>query len=145
MLTVRNQELLLLPAHPQANGQVKVMNRSLLKIIKTWFKESKGIYPEELPSVLWAYRTTAKTHTRETPFRFAYGDEAVIPTKVKLTSYKVGNHDERKSVEAMRLQLDLMDEVRAAAKQRLDDTKTSWPNTTTSKLDTETSRSETSS
>ena len=24
------------PAHPQANKQVKVMNRSLLKIIKTW-------------------------------------------------------------------------------------------------------------
>ena len=24
------------PAHPQANGQVEVTNRSLLKIIKTW-------------------------------------------------------------------------------------------------------------
>ena len=40
------------PAHPQANGQVEVTNRSLLKIIKTQLKGAKGIWPEELPSVL---------------------------------------------------------------------------------------------
>ena len=43
-----------LPAHPQANGQVEVTNRSLLKIIKTQLKGAKGIWPDELPSVLWA-------------------------------------------------------------------------------------------
>ena len=43
------------PAHPQANGQVEVTNRSLLKIIKTWLEGAKGIWPDELPSVLWAY------------------------------------------------------------------------------------------
>ena len=31
------------PAHPQANGQVKVTNRSLLKIIKTPLEGAKGI------------------------------------------------------------------------------------------------------
>jgi len=56
------------PTHPQANGQVEVTNRSLLKIIKTRFEGTKGIWPEELPSVLWAYRTTARTPTGETPF-----------------------------------------------------------------------------
>ena len=30
------------PAHPQANGQVEVMNRSLLKIIKTRLEGAKG-------------------------------------------------------------------------------------------------------
>ena len=45
--------------------------------------------------------------------------EAVIPAKVGLTTYKVDNHDERRNNEAMRLQLDLVDEVRAIAKQRL--------------------------
>ena len=40
------------PAHPQANGQVEVTNRSLLKIIKTRLEGAKGIWPEELPSVL---------------------------------------------------------------------------------------------
>ena len=65
------------------------------------------------------YGTTAKTPIGETPFRLAYGSEAVIPTEVRLTSYRVGNHDESKNNEAMRLQLDLVDEVRAVAKQRL--------------------------
>ena len=44
--------------HPQANGQTKVMNRSLLKIIKTRLEGAKG--PEELQNVLWAYRTTTR-------------------------------------------------------------------------------------
>ena len=65
------------------------------------------------------YRTTAKTPIRETPFRLTYGSKAVIPAEVRLTSYKVGNHDERKNDKAIRLQLDLLDEVRAAAQQRL--------------------------
>ena len=82
------------PAHLQANGQVKVINRSLLKIIKTRLEEAKGIWSGELPSVLWVYWTTARTPIRETPFRLVYGSEAVIPAKVGLTSYRVDNHDE---------------------------------------------------
>ena len=72
-----------------------------------------------MPSILWAYRTTAKTPTEETPFRLAYGSETVIPVEVGLTSYRVDNHDERKNDEAMRLQLDLLEKVRATAEQRL--------------------------
>ena len=107
------------PAHPQANGQVEVTNRSLLKIIKTRLEGAKGIWPDELPSVLWAYRTTTRTPTGETPFRLAYGTEAVIPAKVGLTSYRVESYDEDMNKEGMRLQLDLLDEVRATAEQRL--------------------------
>ena len=66
------------PTHPQANGQVEVTNRSLLKIIKTRLDGAKGIWPEELPRVLWAYKTTARTPTGETPFRLTYGSEAFI-------------------------------------------------------------------
>ena len=101
-------------AHPQANGQVEIMNRSLLKIIKTRLEGAKGIWPEELPSILWAYRTTARAPTGETPFRLTYGSEAVIPAEV-LMRYRVHNHDESKNDEAMQLQLDLVDKLRTAA------------------------------
>ena len=107
------------PAHPQANEQVEVTNRTLLKIIKTWLEGVKGIWPDELPSVLWAYHTTARTPTGETPFRLAYGADAVIPAEVGLTSYRVKNYTKDKNEEAMCLQLDLIDEVRATAEQRL--------------------------
>ena len=83
------------------------------KIIKTRFEGAKGVWPNELPSVLWAYRTTTRTRTGETPFRLAYGSEAAIPIEVGLTSYRVVNHNEGKNDETMRLQLDLVDEVKA--------------------------------
>ena len=90
-------------AHPQANGQVEVTNWSLLKIIKTQLEGANGIWSDNLPSVLWAYRTTIRTPTRETPFWLAYGSKAVIPAEVGLTSYWVNNHNEGKNDEAMRL------------------------------------------
>ena len=87
----------------------------MLKIIKTWLEGAKGIWPEELPSVLWACRTMARTPTGETPFRLTYGNEAVIPAEVGLTSYRVDNHNEARNDEVIHLQLDLIDEVRAIA------------------------------
>ena len=51
------------PSHPQANGQVEITNWSLFKIIKTLLEGTKSIWPEEFPSVLWAYRTITKTLT----------------------------------------------------------------------------------
>ena len=91
----------------------------MLKIIKTQLEEAKGIWPDKMPSVLWAYRTMARTPTGETPFRLAYGSEAVILAKVGLTSYRVENHDENRNDEAICLQLDLVDKVRVTAEQRL--------------------------
>ena len=91
----------------------------MLKIIKTRLEGAKGIWPEELPSILWAYKTTARTPAGETPFRLTYENEAVIPAEIELTSYRVDNHDEARKDEAICLQLDLVDEVRAIAKQRL--------------------------
>ena len=106
-------------AHPQSNEQVEVTNRSLLKIIKTRLEEAKGIWPNELPIVLWVYKTTTRTPTGETPFRLAYGSEAVIPTEVGLTSFWVESYDKNKNEEAMQLQLDLVDEVRMTAEQMM--------------------------
>ncbi|XP_075662922.1 uncharacterized protein LOC142632387 [Castanea sativa] len=95
------------------------MNQSLLKNIKTRLEGAKDIWPDELPSVLWAYRTMTRTPIGETPFQLVYESEAIIPTKVGLTSYRVENHDESRNGKAIRLQLDLMDEVRATTEQRL--------------------------
>ena len=87
--------------------------------MKTQFEGAKVIWSDELPNVLWAYRTTARTPTGETPFCLAYGSEAVISTEIGLTSYRVGHHDEGRNKEEMCLKLDLLDEVRAMAEQRM--------------------------
>ncbi|KAL0454554.1 UNVERIFIED_CONTAM: hypothetical protein Slati_0794600 [Sesamum latifolium] len=55
-------------AHPQANGQVEVTNRILVQGIKRRLERVGGNWAEELTSVLWAYRTTPRGSTGETPF-----------------------------------------------------------------------------
>ena len=73
----------------------------MFKIIKTRLEGAKSIWPEELPSVLWAYRTTTKTLTGDMPFRLAYESEVVILVEVGVTSYKVDNHDEWRNDKVM--------------------------------------------
>ena len=58
------------------------MNRTLLKILKARLVGAKGAWPKELPIVLWAYRTAAKTPRGETPFNLTYGTEAVFPVEL---------------------------------------------------------------
>ena len=100
------------PAHPQANGQAEVANRSLLKTIKTRLEGVKGVWLEELSGILWAYRTTVRTPTGETPFKLAYGSEAVIPAEVHMT------YQDKDNEEQLCLNLDLIDEVRIDAEHR---------------------------
>ena len=89
-----------------------------MKIIKTRLEEAKGIWPDELLGVLWAYRTTVKTPTGETPFKLAYGSEAVIPAEVHMASHRVKEYQAEENEVQLRLNLDLIDEVKMDAKQR---------------------------
>ena len=63
------------PAHSQSNGQAKVTIKTLKAALKTKLEDLKGKWVEYLPEVLWAYRTTQKSATRETPFALAFGTE----------------------------------------------------------------------
>uniref|UniRef100_A0A2N9IA87 Integrase catalytic domain-containing protein n=1 Tax=Fagus sylvatica TaxID=28930 RepID=A0A2N9IA87_FAGSY len=107
------------PRHPQANGQVEVTNRTLLKQIKTRLEGAKGMWVEELPSMLWAYQTTVRTPTRETPFKLTFGTEAVIPVEIGLTTFRTTFHREEENEGQLRLNLDLLDETRGKAAQRI--------------------------
>ena len=73
-------------AHPQANGEAEVTNRTLLQGIKTRLEKAKETWVDKLYHVLWAYRTTQRLSTGETPFALAFGIEAVIPIELKLPS-----------------------------------------------------------
>ena len=43
---------------------------------------------DELPSVLWAYKTTVRTSIGETPFKLAYGSEAIIPIEIHMANHR---------------------------------------------------------
>ena len=100
-------------SYPQSNGQAKVINKAILSIIKKSLEQSKGKWVEELPRVLWAYRTTKRYSTRETSFAMVYGTEAIIPTKIGLPTlhFDVVDRPEINQNQLL-LNLDLAEETR---------------------------------
>ena len=59
-----------------------------------------------------------RTPTGETPFKLAYGSEAVIPAEVHMASYRVKGYKVEENEVQLRLNLDLIDETRMDAEQR---------------------------
>ena len=75
-----------LVAYPQANGQVEVSNKTILHGLRTRLERAKGTWVDELPSILWVYRTTGQVATGETPFNLVCGTEALIPIEISTKS-----------------------------------------------------------
>ena len=81
--------------------------------------EAKGAWPEELPNVFWAYQTTIRTPTGETPFRLTYGTEAVISVEVGVASTRREVFREESNDDHLRINLDCLDKVREEASIRV--------------------------
>ena len=93
--------------------------RRILDGIKKRLDRAKGRWAEELPSVLWAYRTTPRRSTSATPFSLAYGMEAVIPLEVGLPTLRSELCDQGLNDLNVDRELDLAEERREAAAIRL--------------------------
>ncbi|XP_052295784.1 uncharacterized protein LOC127901823 [Citrus sinensis] len=106
------------PTHPQSNGQVKAVNKIIKGILKKKLEERKGAWVDELPRVLWAYRTTQNTSTRETPFSLAFDVDAVIPAEIGVPSHRVEYFDEAENTSLVASDLDLVAKKRARAELR---------------------------
>ncbi|GJR53529.1 reverse transcriptase domain-containing protein [Tanacetum coccineum] len=106
------QQKFTLVAHPQANAQTEVTNRTLLQGLKTRLGNTKGLWVEELPNVLWAYRTTARTGNNCTPFSLVYGSEAVLPPEIGLPTFRIHSFENAVNNDELRLNLDLLEERR---------------------------------
>jgi hypothetical protein len=49
----------------------------------------KDVWDLRIPAVLWAYRTTCKKMTTQTPFKLVYGLEAVVPMEYLVPSLRI--------------------------------------------------------
>ena len=68
-----------------------------------------------MPGVLWAYQTTAKTSTGETPFSLAYGTEAFIPVECGILSARYMWLGKDSNRDLLNHSLDAIDELRDKA------------------------------
>jgi hypothetical protein len=77
------------PYYPQANGQVKVVKKTLKTILWRTINSAKSNWHLMLYSALWAYRIYVKTATNFSPFQLVYGLEAVFPIECQIPSLKL--------------------------------------------------------
>ena len=70
---------------------------------------------EELPHVLWTYRTTPRRSTKETLFSMTYGAEAVIPLETGFPTLRTSSFSLSDNNEHLIKNLDLIEEKRENA------------------------------
>ena len=69
--------------------------------------------------MLWAYRTTARSTTGESPFFLAFGAEAVVPVEIGLPNNRTSNYRSGQNQDELRTNLDLLEEVRETSQVRI--------------------------
>ena len=107
------------PVYPQGNGQAEAVNKVIVSGLKKRLDDAKGRWIEELPHILWTYRTTPRKSTGKTPFSMAYGAEAVIPLESGFPSMRTSTFTSDGNDELLKKSWDLVEERRENAMAQL--------------------------
>ena len=78
--------------YPQANGQVKAVNKTLKTILKRTINVAHSNWHIMLYPALWAYRTNVKATTGFSPSQLIHGVEAITPIECEIPSLKIAIH-----------------------------------------------------
>ncbi|XP_070018238.1 uncharacterized protein [Nicotiana sylvestris] len=113
------KRILSTPYHPAGNGQAESSNKTILNILKKKLEDAKGLWPELLPEVLWAYCTMPKTSTGETPYSLVYETDTIIPVEVREPSLRYSNERGPSNDESRLKDLDEVEEQRYMAHVRM--------------------------
>ena len=80
--------------------------------LKKRLDDVKGKWVDELPHVLWTYRTTPHRSTGETPFLMTYGAKVVIPLETGFPSLRTSLFAPDSNYSLLEKSLDLVEERR---------------------------------
>ncbi|XP_026417023.1 uncharacterized protein K02A2.6-like [Papaver somniferum] len=75
--------------YPQANGQAKATNKTLLRILSRTVHDHHRSWQEQLPLALWAYRISKRSSTGASPYSLVYGEDATLPAEIAIPSARV--------------------------------------------------------
>ena len=67
------------PYHPQTDGQVERLNRTLKAILTAYVNKDHNVWDSHLPLALFAYRSSVHLSSGVSPFKIIYGREATTP------------------------------------------------------------------
>ncbi|XP_058202708.1 uncharacterized protein LOC131317152 [Rhododendron vialii] len=113
-ITIHNSSV----AYPQGNGQTEASNKIITRGLKQRLDRKLGKWVEELPHVLWAYRTTPRRSTGRTPFAMAYGMEVVLPLSTMIPTAQTENLHPVDNNALVGAELDFAEELRDNANLR---------------------------
>ena len=97
---------------------MEASNKTLLTTLKKRLYSAKGQWVDELPGILWAYRTTRRKRIGVSPFALTYGMEAIIPTEFGMPTLRIEILG-KTNTKAITNDLDMEDELREATAIRL--------------------------
>ncbi|GKD38661.1 reverse transcriptase domain-containing protein, partial [Tanacetum coccineum] len=104
--------------HPQANGQVEVTNRDIVKGMERRLGKTNQGWVDKLPRVLWAHRTSPKSSNRETSFNLVYGSKVVVPIEISVETKRIKEFEVRQNEKRHGEDLDILEERREIASIR---------------------------
>ena len=107
------------PAYLQGNGQAEAVNKVIVNGLKKRLDDAKSKWVEELPHVLWTYKTTPRRSIRETPFLMTYGAEVVIPLETDFPTLRTSSFSLSDNNEYLKKNLDMIEENRENAMVQL--------------------------
>ena len=101
--------ILLLPI-PKGSDKREAANKVIVNGLKKRLDDAKGKWVEELPHVLWTYRTMPRRSIGETPFSMTYGAKAVIPLETGFPMSRTSSFNPSDNDEQLKKSLDLIEE-----------------------------------
>ena len=67
------------PFHPQSNAVIERMNKTLQNMLAKCMNEEQGNWPQQVPYVMMAYRSSVQESTGYTPQFLVFGEELSLP------------------------------------------------------------------
>lgn len=77
------------PHYPKGNGQAEATNKALINILSKTLNDHMKTWAKQLPIALWAYKTSKRKPTDETPYALMYGKKTVLLAEIEILLAKI--------------------------------------------------------